>query len=126
MKNVTVKKAGLLLQLRENEATHKRDFEIAWDAFQERAIKNFEQKLGALRNAKRGQQIELWVNLEIPEDHSDDYERAIEMLQWEVSDEVVLTEQEFRQFVQDKWTWKDKFTMSNIAYTGSASPSKAL
>jgi hypothetical protein len=125
MKTVTVQKQELLTKLEDNLSHHRADFEIAWDAFQKRAIDNFHAKLALLEDAQRGQQIELWVNLDVPEDHSADYLRAIDMLKWEVGDQVVLTEQEFRQFVQDDWSWKGKFASDNVFYAGSSSPSRA-
>lgn len=124
MKTVTVKKEQLLATLEENKITHKRDFEIAWQAFHEKAVENLESLLGAAKNKKLGQEINLHVNLLPPEDHSDDYERAIQMLAWEVGDEVELAEHEFSQLVQDEWGWSRQFKTSNMQYTGSESPSK--
>lgn len=124
MQEVTVKKGELLAALKANRETHRADFELAWDGFQEKAIHNFEQRLKQLKDLKRGQQIDLHVNLAVPQDHTEDYDRAIEMLDWEVTDQVTLTEYEFQTLVQDDWQWKQQFTMHNAMYTGSASPSK--
>lgn len=124
METVNVKKDRLLGALHANRETHQKDFEIAWDAFREKAIANFDQRLKALKQAKRGEKLELYVNLVVPEDHTEDYDRAIEMLDWETGDEVELQQSEFQQLVQDNWGWKQNFTASNIMYTGAASPSK--
>lgn len=123
MKNVKVKKEQLRATLLKNRDTHVADFEIAWDAFRGKAERNLQRLLDKLRDAPRGAAVELYVGLEPPQNHVGDYTRAIEMLDWEVGEEVTLTEQEFQQFVQDDWSWKQQFSMTNIKYTGSASPS---
>jgi RNA-splicing ligase RtcB len=123
MRSVKVDKDKLLGTLRTNAETHKQDFEIAFAAFQEKVIENVEARLASWKAGNEVTQEALWINMEVPEDHSEDYERAIEMLAWEVGDEVVLQEQEFREYVQDKWTWKGKFATDNQFYTGHVSPS---
>jgi hypothetical protein len=124
VESVVVKKDRLLATLQENRKTHQEDFDIAWDAFKEKAIHNFQERLAVLKDLKKGQQVNLHVNLSIPINHVDDYDRAIAMLDWEVGDEVELQQHEFAQLIQDEWAWKAQFTASNVLYTGSASPSK--
>lgn len=126
MKTVTVKKTELLKTLKKNKKSHKEDYDLSWKEFKKRATENFEARLKQVKNLRKGQHIELWVNLELPEDHTSDYDRAIEMLEWEVGDEVTLQEHEFAQFVQDQWGWSGKFAATNQMYTGSVSPSKSL
>lgn len=123
MKTVEVSKVELVKKLQANLQTHKADFDIAWDKFREQAAHNFEQRLHQIKEAPKGAQLDLWVNLVVPEDHSDDYVRALEMLEWEVNDTVELQEHEFKQYVQDDWGWKNAFLSTNQLYTGSASPS---
>jgi hypothetical protein len=123
MNHVIVKKERLLETLKANRETHRADFDLAWDGFREKAIANATALVDSLKSACRGDAIELYLNLETPIDHTADYDRAIEMIDWEVGDEVQLTQNEFSQFVQDDWSWKRQFAMSNTTYTGSASPS---
>lgn len=124
MKTVKVNKDDLLEKLVANQETHQKDFELAWDGFRIKAMDNVTAMLDTLKQAISPQQVNLWVNLEAPENHSEDYVRAIEMLAWEVGDEVVLSEAEFRQYVQDLWGWTHAVSMSNIAYTGHEHPSQ--
>jgi len=123
MQTVEVTKTQLKKTLEENLETHQKDFEIAWTAFREKAIENFEERLRAIKSARKGEQINLHVGLTVPEDHSEDYVRALEMLKWEVGDTVKLEEHEFQQLVQDDWGWSRSFKFSNMSYTGSESPS---
>lgn len=125
MKNVTIEKARLLETLKANRETHNADFDLAWDAFKAKAEHNFKQRLDWLKTLEKGAKVDLYVHMDVPENHDEDYERAIEMLDWEVGDQVELTESEFRMYVQDNWSWKGKFSAENAYYTGSASPSSA-
>jgi len=123
MQEITVKKDALRSTLRTNRETHVKDFEIAWEAYHAKVVENVEQLLGAAKNARKGTAINLHVNLHAPVNHVEDYDRALEMLDWEVTDEVVLQEHEFAELVQDNWGWKATFSNLNTMYTGSASPS---
>lgn len=123
MRQIKVSKDQLVHTLQVNMVTHETDFEIAWEAYRKAAISNVEKILDNAKRAPKGKAIQLYINLQAPENHVNDYTRAIEMCEWEISDEVDLTEGEFRQFVQDQWSWKDQFETSNKMYTGSVSPS---
>lgn len=125
MEKVEVSKAELKARLKENLETHQKDFEIAWEAFREKAVHNFEERLKQVKNLKKGEQINLFVNLTVPEDHTNDYEQALDMLDWEVDETVMLTQYEFTQLVRDDWGWKGAFAQTNAFYTGSMSPSKS-
>jgi hypothetical protein len=126
VRKVTVDKEQLREMLQKNRETHQADFEIAWKAFRKRAEEDLQEKLRALKAAGRPQQVNLWIGLEVPEDHTEDYDRAISMLDWEVRDEVTLEENEFKQLIQDKWNWSAKFHSDNVFYTASESPSTTI
>ena len=124
MKTVKVEKARLLKALYENKKSHEEDFEITWDGYATRVVSNLEELLRAAKNRRVGEQINLHVNLSAPENHSEDYARAIQMLDWELEDTVELEEVEFQSFVQDDWDWTHRVRSSNTMYTGSPTPSK--
>lgn len=124
MKTVTVNKNALRTTLLENRTTHQDDFELAWEGFKKRAVSELEAYLAVTKRRTPNDNVNDFISFDPPVNHTEDYDRAIEMLDWELSDEVELTEQEFRQLVQDSWAWKQQFTHSNVLYTGSASPSK--
>jgi hypothetical protein len=125
MRKITVSKQQLVETLTKNRETHQADFDLAYEGFREKAEANVEALLGRIKNAEHGQPVQLWINLEPPVNHITDYDRALQMCEWELGDEMELTEQEFQQLVQDNWSWKDAFSTSNKLYTGSASPSSA-
>lgn len=124
MKSVTVPKADLRKALVTNQQTHEEDYMIAFEAYKKELVSQLRTKLATAENYEPGQPAEWAVYLEMPEDHTADYQRAIEMLDWELSDTVSLAEHEFQQYIQDIWSWKGKFSSTNMMYTGSASPSR--
>lgn len=124
MRTVTVNKAELLTMLESNMKAHEADFLLAWEGFLERAKQENGLVLARLMDAKLGDRPRLSINLEQPENHADDYARAIAMCNWEVASEVQLDESEFRQYVQDEWSWTRGFTVSNMLYAGSERPSR--
>jgi len=124
MKDVKVKKARLLETLENNRDTHQADFDLAYEGFRVKAIENVETLLDRIKNADHGTPVQLWVDLVPPTNHVEDYDRAIEMCSWEIGDELVLSDREFRELVQDRWSWKEEVSVSNRLYTGSASPSR--
>jgi len=55
--------------------------------------------------------------LEVPMDHSDAYEVAIAMAEWETSDTIELTQGDFQCFVMDDWEWSFEFKNTVSSYT---------
>lgn len=58
--------------------------------------------------------------LTVPVDYRSAYDTTIAMLEWSTDDNITLAADEFRQFVQDQWDWKDGFISSNAAYSSTA------
>jgi hypothetical protein len=117
MREVTVNKEELSKALKKNRKAHRKNFEEAWDAYREKAIANLESRLAEIRD---GGTIELYLNLVQPEDHTDDYDRVLEMLKMHTEDVIEISEQEFSQYVQDDWGWKHAFAGQYFSNTAKA------
>jgi hypothetical protein len=117
MRQVTIDKQKLREKLVENRNQHRTIFEEALTGFQREAVRLLEEQTD---RARRGLKRTVYVRLDCPEDHTGDYDRVIAMLDMEVNDEVVLTEQEFAQFVQDDWAWQHQWLASSSRYSASA------
>ena len=111
---VTVKKVELLTELRKNRGAHRGLFEEAQKGYREDVIKELDSMLA---EARKGGNIRRKVSLVEPQDHSKDYDRVIRMLEMCTKDEVFINEQEFQQYVQDDWGWKQEFTAQASNYT---------
>lgn len=110
---VRVSKDELLDKIRGNAAEHHQIFEEALDGWHKAVIQRLEEMVA---DAKAGRDIALHVGLQRPEDHSDDYESVIALLEMSQDDELEITFHDFQQYVMDKWGWQNQFLMSSTAY----------
>lgn len=63
--------------------------------------------------------VDSYLGLEYPQDHSQDYDRAIEMMRASIFDEVVLSPQEFDRYVMNQWEWRNNFVSNSLHYANS-------
>jgi hypothetical protein len=117
METGKVKKAELLKILKKNRAEHREIFEEASEAFRKEVIKVLDQRLV---DAKAGKRIRLRIDLTQPMDQTEEYDQAIAMCEMSVDDEIELSHENFRNYVLDKWHWRDQFIASNRAYSAKA------
>lgn len=116
MDQVVVRKDKLREALTTNRASHREQFETALEGYRTRSIELLEEHIDRIKNGKVEQ---VFVSLPIPEDHTDDYDKALLTLDWTVFDEVVLSIREFDMYVRDNWAWKHEFTTTSAMYTGA-------
>jgi hypothetical protein len=110
---VTVKKSDLLEKMKANLSKHRAMFLEAQEGYRDAVIKELD---AMLKEACDGKTIRRLVELEEPQDHSDEYETNIAMLEWSVSDTLSISQLQFKNFVLDKWGWSEQFITSNAAY----------
>jgi len=115
MKTVTIEKDKLLAVLFKNRTEHRRVFEEAQKGYRAKAIQALDM---ALRDAIAGMETRTHIKLEAPIDQTKDYDRAIQMLQMSVDEEIQLSEQEFAEYILDDWSWKSQFTTTHTLYAG--------
>lgn len=113
MRQITVNVVDLKETLLQNRAKHVEQFEKALDRFRDEAIKVFEKNIEQIRE---GGDVREYLNLPRPENHVDDYDVALEMLEWHEDQTIALPSAEFRQYVKDDWGWKMQFTATASNY----------
>jgi hypothetical protein len=119
MKNITVRKDALLEQLRANRAAHRAEYDRAVEIYKLRFVEEatrFAEE--AVRCAAAGIWFKDFVWLPVPEEHTDDYDRVISLMEWEIADEVELSESDFRCYVLNEWGWMSSFASNTRSYTG--------
>ncbi len=113
---VLLDKADLLEKVTINHAKHRARFEEAMEGYKTKAIGLLYDHIERIKdNAPE----KVFVQLPMPEDHSADYERVIEMLEWSKDDELELNEQEFSTYVLDQWGWQETFSQTYAMYSGT-------
>ena len=55
--------------------------------------------------------------LDKPLEYTDSYQLALDMLSMSTDDDILLTQEEFKQYINDDWSWKEMFQMSNSKYS---------
>lgn len=116
MDKVRVNTGELKLTLVDNLATHVAKYDEAVSAYKILLLR----KLGKLyKEVEADVEVDLYIDLLKPENHADDYETIIAMLDMSIDDITSLTMNEFRQYVEDKWTWKKNFQETFVAYTSA-------
>ncbi|NIU00294.1 MAG: hypothetical protein GWN01_04965 [Nitrosopumilaceae archaeon] len=110
---IKVQKNELLEKLLANRTNHVEEYEKAVEGYREAVI---EELQGYLDDAIEGRRVKTHIIFDEPSCHKKDYDTVIEMLQMSVDDEICITMNEFRQYVQDQWNWKESFSMTNSKY----------
>lgn len=113
MKAVNVNKTKLLELVRKNRDQHRAQYEKAFAGYRKECYEVLEANLKALQTDKAHI---VRFREQPPEDHTDDYDRAIQMLEMSVDDVIELHASEFSNFVQDDWEWKERWSASNSSY----------
>lgn len=116
MRTVTVRKSELIDKLTANRATHRAQFEAALAGWHQAVLAELQS---AVEDALAGRQYRTFFQLPQPVDHTEEYDRALAMLEMEVGDTVELTENEFAELVMDNWRWKPDFMTTNASYAPS-------
>lgn len=117
MDTVKVKKSELLKKLKHNRSEHREIFEEASEAFRKEVIKVLDKRLA---DARAGKRIKLRIDLIQPMDQTEEYDQAIAMCEMSVDDEITLSHDNFRNYVLDKWHWREQFITSNERYSEKA------
>ncbi len=113
MNDVKVRRADLIARIRKNRDEHRELFLKAQDGFRARVIEELDAMLAEARD---GKPVRTAVRLKQPEDHTKEYDRAIEMLDMSTEDEVMLDYQNFVQLVRNEWAWFGNVTAMNTLY----------
>ena len=113
MKKVTINQNELLAILRENRDTHEADYKDAYEGY---LVTCGETLMRYLEEFKAGERETVqWTEFP-PQSQVKDYDRVIRMLELSVDNEIELTADEFANYVQDDWAWKDNWLGSNSMY----------
>lgn len=114
MNQITVSKSNLALTLKTNRDNHRAFYEEAVEVYRKEAARLAKEQAELML---RGEIKAVRVSIPVPEDHTEDYNRIIAMLEWSIGDTFELSEQDFSQYVNDDWGWKASFAANTMSYT---------
>lgn len=112
MKQITVRVADLLARVKENRAKHNELFLKAQEGFRRAAI----EELDAMLELARKGEVRQFVGLTAPEDHTAEYDRAIDMLEMTTDNLITVDAITFAQLARNEWAWFASATATNTLY----------
>ncbi len=110
---VKVDKDRLIERLKENRDRHEREYQEAVGGYKSRLVFVLQRMLEA---AKRKEVVSHKIDLKIPKDHAQEYEKALAAMEWDQDVTLHLTQAEFDRYVLDAWPWKKRFMAIHASY----------
>jgi len=114
---VTCKTSEVLKKVRVNREKHSKIVNEAREGYVEKAKTALAEKMEKL---KEGKIVQLYFSLQVPEDHTKEYDTVIKMLEMHQNETIELTANEVSNFIEDDWGWKDHFLRNNAVYSQTA------
>jgi hypothetical protein len=109
---IKVKKADLIAKIQENKERHIESYAKAVIAYKKEALK----QLSDITKKVEAGEMKVRLDLTTPVDNKDNYDKIIDMFNWEVEDIVELEQSEFNEYVQDETDFARHAMMSNTMY----------
>ncbi len=109
--------AEVLAALRANREKHIKIVKEANEGYLKKAEVELSNKIEKI---KAGKVVSLQFSLKMPEDHTEEYDTAIKMLEMHTGAEIELSSNEVRKLIEDKWDWKGSFLSNNAIYSATA------
>jgi len=116
MQNVKVNRDRLLEVVKKNRDSHNEIYIKASEGYRLKMIEEIEKLLQKAKDSKIGESIPRYIQLPEPDNHTDDYDRIISMLEMSVEGEIELNNVEFDSYVRDKWSWSHESLTKNMYY----------
>ena len=96
-REVSIEKSKLIEKIKENRDIHIKEYDEAVIAYKKEADIQLKK---LTKNLKDGV-LTLRLNLVTPVNRSSEYDKVIEMFEWEIADIVKLTQREFNEYTHD-------------------------
>ena len=117
MHTVKVKRKTLLATVQENRAKHRDTFLDAQAGYRDDMIVLLDTML---EDTRQGKKILRAVSIPEPTDHTEDYDRAIKMLEMCVDDHLYIDSSMFNHLVMDDWGWKREWEATTSNYSNKS------
>lgn len=112
---ITVRKDALIEKIKGNMETHLETYEKAVEEFKKRQLELLESQVETARKGRPIDRLAL-SRMPVPENHLDDYKRALAALEMHTGEELELGEYDFNRFVLDEWEWQRTFLANTTSY----------
>lgn len=110
---VVCNKADVLKKLKANRTDHVAAVKDAREGYLKAAEQALNDKKELIRS---GKVVAVHINLQLPLDHTAEYDTVIQMLEMHTEETIILSADEVRCLIEDKWDWMQAFLMTNQRY----------
>lgn len=111
--SVRLRREELLEKIRTNRDEHRKIFEEALEGWKKTVTEALDR---ALKDALQGRRYRPSHHIPQPQDHTDEYDTVIAMLEMSLDEELELTRQEFANYALDNWNWQHDFLVTAASY----------
>ena len=115
-RTIQVKKTDLIVKIKENKENHSKEYAKAVVAYKKEAIRQLRVQRQRVQDDGA---LDAKLDLITPVDNSDNYDKILEMFEWEVKEVVELEQSEFQEYVQDTTDFAVTARLSNMMYVDS-------
>lgn len=122
MNKVFVERSQLIDILSKNKAKHVETYQKALIGFK---IK-YQKVISDMLEKSHKNKFIMRIALEAPFSHEQDYEKAIQMINLSVRNEIELTQKDFENYVLDNWSWSSHFFSNSSNYIECSSSTSSL
>lgn len=119
MDTAKVCRTQLLAKIEDNRANHRALFLKAQEGYRRMVIEELDKMLA---DAREGKPIRTTIALQAPQDHTDEYDNAIEMLRMDIEEHIEISAHDFQCYVRDKWQWSAHANFLNSTYAAGLKP----
>lgn len=116
-RSIRVNKQELIDKIKANKAQHIKDYQEALDAFKLEADKQLVKAKETLDSGPDNY-AKIVLKLVVPVNKADEYDKLVTMFEWDVNDEVELSQSEFNEYVLDESTFAVNARLMNSTYKG--------
>ena len=122
MDYVKVNKDDLIKILKENRDKHIYMYKDAFAGYRTKLIAKLKK---AMKLAIEYKEYITVISMPAPKpiNHESDYNLAIGMLNMHVEENIKISNDQYRNFILDDWSWKGTFTSSTSSYSSSSESS---
>ena len=112
-RKIEVKKSDLIERVGENKKVHIKEYAKAVIAYKKEA----HRQLAELTEKAKDGDLKIKLELVTPVDNSENYDKIIQMFEWDVRDIVELDLDEFNEYILDETAEAQHAKFSNLMYS---------
>ena len=114
-RTIKLKKSRLIDKIKQNKKNHIELYNKAVIAYKKEALKQIEHITELINKGEVGVKLDLVT----PVNKEEEYDKIIEMFDWEVEEVIELNQNEFREYVQDEIAFATDAKFRNMTYASS-------